>query len=98
MFYAKGYCMRGNSCWFNHKRPAPIPFVADGVADVMEEGSFEEVMKTSREPRYIMLRLVDYTVTVKTLDLEEYFFKAWISTGGEARRLYSYLLVGETTC
>ena len=74
MFFAKGYCMRGNSCWFNHKRPGQIPFVAAGAADDMEKGNFEEEIKLhSSKTRYMMLRLVDYTVTVKTLDLEEYF-------------------------
>ena len=74
MFYAKGYCMRGTSCWFNHEKPSQMPVVkASAGAGVLEKGSFEEETQTSQEPRHMLLRLVDYTVTVKTLDLEEYF-------------------------
>jgi len=64
MFFAKGYCMRGTTCWFKHEK------VAD---DVKEKSNIEEIKPRSREPRHMLLRLVDYTVTVKTLDLEEYF-------------------------
>ena len=64
MFFAKGYCMRGTTCWFKHEK------VAD---DVEEKSNIEEKKPRSREPRHMLLRLVDYTVTVKTLDLEEYF-------------------------
>ena len=81
MFFAKGYCMRGTSCWFSHEKQAQMPHVEAG-ADRMEKGSCEET-RVSREPRHLLLRLVDHTVTVKTLDLEEYFFEAWRSAGGE---------------
>jgi len=64
MFFAKGYCMRGTTCWFKHEK------VAD---DIEEKSHIEEKKPRSREPRHMLLRLVDYTVTVKTLDLEEYF-------------------------
>merc|ERR1719369_2202739 len=71
MFFAKGYCMRGTSCWFSHEKQAQMPHVEAG-ADRMEKGSCEETW-VSREPRHLLLHLVDHTVTVKTLDLEEYF-------------------------
>ena len=72
MFYAKGYCMRGNSCWFNHKGPEQMPF-AEAGADVMANRSFDEELPTSRESRHILLRLMDFTVTVKTLDIEPFW-------------------------
>ena len=68
MFYAKGYCMRGNSCWFSHEKKALMEFDEAG-ANVQEKRTFEGEMRQKR----MLLRLVDYTVTVKTLDLEEYF-------------------------
>ena len=64
MFYAKGYCMRGATCWFKHQKSAD---------DSPVQRSFEEETRKSREPRNMLLRVVDRTVTVKTLDLEEYF-------------------------
>ena len=66
MFYAKGYCMRGTTCWFKHQKSAD---------DAPAQRNFEEETRKSREPRHMLLRLVDRTVTVKTLDLEEYFSK-----------------------
>ena len=65
LFFAKGFCMRGATCWFKHEK------LAEDIS--REEVNFEEEKRTSQVPRHMLLCLVDYTVTVKTLDLEEYF-------------------------
>ena len=64
VFYAKGHCMRGKTCWFLHDKSAQ---------DSEENQNTEK--HVDRESRQEVFVVVDSTVMVKTLDLEGYFSK-----------------------
>ena len=65
LFYAKGHCMRGKTCWFLHDKSAQ---------DSKENQNSEK--HVNRESRQEVFIVVDRTVTVKTLDLEGHFSRS----------------------
>ena len=66
VFYAKGHCMRGKTCWFLHDKSAQ---------DSKENQNSEKYVNRESSLRQEVFVVVDRTVTVKTLDLEGHFSK-----------------------